>query len=90
MPPRGDGVTKVLCVAEKPSIARAVANHLGGGQFNTVRGQRMVGPSNETDSVTAQYTRQRVRQKLRISIQLSRMGQLRGDNDLCPWPSFKP
>ncbi|KAL1296964.1 hypothetical protein AAFC00_004564 [Neodothiora populina] len=25
-------VTKILCVAEKPSIAKAVANHLGGGQ----------------------------------------------------------
>ena len=29
-------VTKVLCVAEKPSIAKAVAGHLGGGQFRTV------------------------------------------------------
>lgn len=29
-------VTKVLCVAEKPSIAKAVATHLGGGQFQTV------------------------------------------------------
>nr|POE88077.1 dna topoisomerase 3 [Quercus suber] len=27
---------KVLCVAEKPSIAKAVANHLGGGAVNTV------------------------------------------------------
>lgn len=30
-------VTKVLCVAEKPSIARAVANHLSGNQVTTVR-----------------------------------------------------
>lgn len=29
-------VTKVLCVAEKPSIAKAVANHLGGGNVQTV------------------------------------------------------
>jgi len=29
-------VTKVLCVAEKPSIAKAVANHLAGGVVNTV------------------------------------------------------
>lgn len=29
-------VTKVLCVAEKPSIAKAVANHLAGGQVQTV------------------------------------------------------
>ena len=28
-------VTKVLCVAEKPSIAKAVANHLSGNQVNT-------------------------------------------------------
>ncbi|KAK6388299.1 hypothetical protein LTR65_007977 [Meristemomyces frigidus] len=28
-------VTKVLCVAEKPSIAKAVANHLAGGQVQT-------------------------------------------------------
>ncbi|QIW96306.1 hypothetical protein AMS68_001824 [Peltaster fructicola] len=28
-------VTKVLCVAEKPSIAKAVAGHLAGGHFNT-------------------------------------------------------
>ena len=27
---------KVLCVAEKPAIARAVAQHLSGGQVNTV------------------------------------------------------
>jgi len=30
-----DMVTKVLCVAEKPSIAKAVANHLAGGAVNT-------------------------------------------------------
>jgi hypothetical protein len=29
------GMTRVLCVAEKPSIAKAVANHLG-GQVRTV------------------------------------------------------
>ena len=28
---------KVLCVAEKPSIAKAVAGHLSGGQFQVVR-----------------------------------------------------
>lgn len=27
---------KILCVAEKPSIARAVATHLSGGTFETV------------------------------------------------------
>ena len=29
-------VTKVLCVAEKPSIAKAVANHLAGGHVQFV------------------------------------------------------
>ena len=29
-------VTKVLCVAEKPSIAKAVANHLSGNQVTVV------------------------------------------------------
>ena len=28
---------KILCVAEKPAIAKAVANHLAGGRLNTVR-----------------------------------------------------
>lgn len=27
---------KILCVAEKPSIAKAVAGHLSGGQYQTV------------------------------------------------------
>jgi len=29
-------VRRVLCVAEKPSIAKAVAGHLSGGQINAV------------------------------------------------------
>ena len=31
-------VGKILCVAEKPSIAKAVAEHLSGGRFNTRNG----------------------------------------------------
>jgi DNA topoisomerase IA len=27
---------KILCVAEKPSIAKSVAQHLAGGNINTV------------------------------------------------------
>ena len=27
---------KILCVAEKPAIARAVASHMSGGSFQTV------------------------------------------------------
>ncbi|KAH8664969.1 DNA topoisomerase-like protein III [Tricladium varicosporioides] len=37
----------ILCVAEKPSIAKAVAGHLSGGQFNTV---------NTGDTYTKNYT----------------------------------
>ena len=29
--------SKVLCVAEKPSIAKAVAQHLSGGSYETAR-----------------------------------------------------
>lgn len=34
---RFNSVMRVLCVAEKPSIAKAVANHLSGGEVQTVR-----------------------------------------------------
>lgn len=30
-------MTRVLCVAEKPSIAKAVAGHLSGGQLSVAR-----------------------------------------------------
>ncbi|KAL7938971.1 DNA topoisomerase [Trichoderma chlorosporum] len=33
----GSRAMKVLCVAEKPSISKAVAGHLSGGSFSTVR-----------------------------------------------------
>lgn len=29
-------MTRILCVAEKPSIAKAVAGHLSGGQYQAV------------------------------------------------------
>jgi hypothetical protein len=42
VPPRSNvpevEMHKILCVAEKPSIAKAVAGHLSGGQFQTVGG----------------------------------------------------
>ena len=31
--------TKVLMVAEKPSVAKMIAEHLSGGRFRTRRGQ---------------------------------------------------
>lgn len=32
---------KILCVAEKPSISKAVAGHLSGGQIQTVSLSRL-------------------------------------------------
>ena len=29
-------MTRILCVAEKPSISKAVAGHLSGGHYQTV------------------------------------------------------
>ncbi|KAK0665991.1 putative DNA topoisomerase 3 [Cercophora samala] len=40
-------MTRVLCVAEKPSIAKAVAQHLSGGQYQT---------ANTSDKYTKNYT----------------------------------
>ncbi len=34
---RFNSIMRVLCVAEKPSIAKAVAGHLSGGEVQTVR-----------------------------------------------------
>lgn len=35
-------VPRVLCVAEKPAIAKAVSQHLSGGSFQTVSFQKWV------------------------------------------------
>jgi DNA topoisomerase IA len=39
---------KVLCVAEKPSISKAVAGHLSGGQFQTVSATHLITESPAT------------------------------------------
>lgn len=57
-------MTKILCVAEKPSIAKAVANHLAGGQVNTVSRQDDNMEATSTDVLKAQHPRQCVRQEL--------------------------
>jgi hypothetical protein len=36
-PQSSTAMTRILCVAEKPSIAKAVAGHLSGGRYQTVR-----------------------------------------------------
>jgi hypothetical protein len=58
---------KVLCVAEKPSISKAVATHLSGGRIETVRAQ-FLHRSKDTDKKSeAQYKKQ-VHQELRVRI----------------------
>ena len=72
-------VPRVLCVAEKPSIAKAVAQHLAGGQFTTVgRCGCITGHGFlDVDRCVAQYTRKRVHQELRIQLSIqSAMGEL--------------
>lgn len=32
-------MSRILCVAEKPAIAKAVAQHLSGGSMRTVSGE---------------------------------------------------
>jgi len=48
-------VTKVLCVAEKPSIAKAVANHLSGNQVNVVRKPMLLTSSHTLTALSAIY-----------------------------------
>lgn len=45
---------KILCVAEKPAIAKAVANHLGGGQIHTVSKREKCRKLHSTDGKEAQ------------------------------------
>ena len=82
---------KILCVAEKPSIAKSVAQHLSGGQFNTVRTLSMVQAGGGFNIYIAQYPWQDVREKLRFRFQLQpAMGSMLGDDDQCHWPFDKP
>ena len=45
-------MSKILCVAEKPAIAKSVANHLSGGQVNTVR-KRVPSPDMNDHLITS-------------------------------------
>jgi len=54
---------KILCVAEKPYIAKSVAQHLGGGRVRTVSGPK--GKSSEgADVMLACNSRQSICQEL--------------------------
>jgi hypothetical protein len=46
---------KILCVAEKPSIAKAVAGHLSGGPFQTVSGLSHGSLFSQLKKFTGQY-----------------------------------
>jgi hypothetical protein len=45
-------MTRILCVAEKPSISKAVAGHLSGGSYQTVRGLAKEDMTPEHDILT--------------------------------------
>ena len=48
---------KILCVAEKPAIAKSVAQHLAGGNVNTVGGT-IVCMAMVSSSILEKYYRQ--------------------------------
>ena len=68
---------KILCVAEKPSIAKAVAGHLSGGQFTTVRThpplhQREIEGERERGADSLEAHPKQVCQELRVRISVPR------------------
>lgn len=70
-------MVKVLCVAEKPSIAKAVAGHLAGGHVESVGHIPFPVYFSSSCMLTlyqAKCTRDRVRQKLCFSLQLPDLG----------------
>ena len=71
----------ILCVAEKPSIAKSVSQHLSGGHVNTVSPRQIdVGIGLMLDE--AQYQWQPLHQELPIRLQFwSSLGSLFGDHD---------
>jgi len=82
---------RILCVAEKPSIAKAVAQHLGGGRVTTVRCVAVLSPPNVApDLMTEKCSWPYLCEELRVRVQICTMGQLRSDNDQCQWPLDKP
>ena len=76
-------VAKILCVAEKPSIAKAVANHLGSSV--SVVGQQTILLNESMDSADGHQEKQRgsrLAEKLRIQLHLSpTMGRLQCGDD---------
>lgn len=84
-------VPRVLCVAEKPAIAKAVAQHLSGGAMQTVRSNGSDGLQRYcTNSVTALHPWQPICQELRLPVQFWRvLGNVLSHHDERPWTSDK-
>ena len=58
---------KILCVAEKPAIAKSVANHLAGGTVNVVSIIAIeTFPGNKLKNGTEKHRWQSICKKLRI------------------------
>lgn len=58
-------MTKILCVAEKPSISKAVAEHLSGGDYRTVSSTPLLLSATLTNAILELY-RFPVHQELRL------------------------
>jgi DNA topoisomerase IA len=74
---------RILCVAEKPSIAKAVANHLSNGPVTVVRKTNCMTSLTSLIPLLEKYW-EPICQKLRVSIYLlPTLGELLRDNDQC-------
>lgn len=74
-------MVKILCVAEKPSIAKAVANHLGGGNVQTVCQAFSCRESMNIERDIEKRSRLDIYKELYIRLQLPDMGPLSGCHD---------
>jgi hypothetical protein len=82
---------RILCVAEKPSIAKAVAQHLGGGRVTTVRGIAILSQAKTAPDVMAEKCSwPYLCEELRVRFQICTMGELLRDHDQCQWALDKP
>lgn len=78
-------VTRILCVAEKPSIAKAVALHLGGGQVQTVSDTAISSQCQKLTTAADTDHWQCIHKELRIPVHFPCMGSLQCHHDLRGW-----
>lgn len=72
----------ILCVAEKPAIAKSVAQHLSGGRVNAVFRALLVDHESLLTRWIAQHHRQSLYKELRVRVRFwPAMGQLPCDYD---------